>query len=333
MSSNIEPSVYLFRFVGYGLLLLALSNFADALLPPRLTDEAWVFQTLGSLVGSVPVPLLGFVLVFYGEPKERTSLRKITLKFFSWLSLLLAIFFFAVMFAGISVTIRINNSNNIQANFQLSRQATQFQQAIENLKKVSDDDLVRGATAMQQQNNALKLDLNDPTALRKQLEAEITKKDTDGKAQIEAARQGVSNKLIKQSIKWNFEALISAGLFLGIWRLTGWARTTKKRKKKRPESQSAVSLDALVGLSASEPPTNSAPISDSPLDAPVNASISEHPINLTDSMSVPLDTLPTSETPTNSTIPATSPLDSLVNLSASEASTNPTTPGDSQENA
>ncbi|WP_425214137.1 HpsJ-like protein, cyanoexosortase A-associated [Tumidithrix helvetica] len=255
-NSNNDLSASLLRFVGYGLLLLTISNFGDALIPPRFTDETWVFQTLGSLVGSVPVPILGLVFVFYGESKARTSLGKSITKLLSWLSLLLAIFFIAMMFAGISVTIRINNNNNTEANFQLSRQASQFQQAMNNLKNVSDADLVKGATALQQQNSGVKLDLSNPQALRKQLETEFTKKDAAVKDGIENAKRNAFRRLIKQSVKWNFEALVSAGLFFGIWRITGWARAAQKRKK-RPRS--APSLDDLVDL----PTTNTSSSSES----------------------------------------------------------------------
>lgn len=125
----------LLRFAGYGLLLLTLSNFAEALLPPRFGQDAgWEFSTLGKLVGTSPIPIIGLVLVFYGESTARSALGKNVLKFLSWLSLLLGIFYIGMMLVGISAVIRINNDNTTQANLVSSQQLAQFNTAKENLK-------------------------------------------------------------------------------------------------------------------------------------------------------------------------------------------------------
>jgi hypothetical protein len=257
MSNSKELSDSLFRFAGYGLLILALSNFASALIPAHVTNETWVFQTLGNLVSNVPMPILGLVLVFYGESKGRTRRGATTLKLLSWLSLGLAIFFLAITLAGISVTFRIDKNNNIEANSQLSRQLNQIQQALYRLQNASDADLIKNARAIQQQNTAIALDLSDIKVLRSQLEAEIVKKDAVGKAQIESARQNAFKKLIKQSIKWNFEALVSAGLFWGIWRVTGWARTpqiqSSSLERENGLQRSTPSLEDLVGVRYPKP--------------------------------------------------------------------------------
>ena len=102
----------LLRFAGYGLLLLALSNFADALIPPRFGQDAgWEFSTLGKLVGTSPVPIIGLILVFYGEATARSPLGKTILKILSWLSLVLSILFIVMLLIGISAAIRINGDS------------------------------------------------------------------------------------------------------------------------------------------------------------------------------------------------------------------------------
>lgn len=51
----------LFRFVGYGLLMLALLDLVEMLVPMRLLDPVWQIQTTGALVEFVPVLLLGLL--------------------------------------------------------------------------------------------------------------------------------------------------------------------------------------------------------------------------------------------------------------------------------
>lgn len=92
--SNVSPSSSLFRLVGYGLLVLALFDFIHILIPLRLMNPMWEFQTTGALVERVPVPLLGLMLVFYGETSSRKRWESNLLKFLSWASLLIGLLFF-----------------------------------------------------------------------------------------------------------------------------------------------------------------------------------------------------------------------------------------------
>lgn len=66
-------SASLLRWVGYGLLVLALMDVVDILLPPQLMNPAWEFQTIGALVERVPVPLLGLALVFFDGISSRKN--------------------------------------------------------------------------------------------------------------------------------------------------------------------------------------------------------------------------------------------------------------------
>jgi hypothetical protein len=68
---KMADSMNIFRVLGYGLLLLALFDILEMFIPPGFMNPAWEFQTFGALVERVPVPLIGFVLVFYGEKYSR----------------------------------------------------------------------------------------------------------------------------------------------------------------------------------------------------------------------------------------------------------------------
>ncbi len=134
-SSTETITANLLRFAGYGLLLLALANFGEALIPPRFgQDPSWELSALAKLAGSSPVPIIGMVLVFYGESTARSPLGKTVLKILSWLSLLLGIIYIVLTLIGISAAIRINNDNNNQASAVATQQLTQFNNAKETLK-------------------------------------------------------------------------------------------------------------------------------------------------------------------------------------------------------
>lgn len=235
----------LLRFAGYGLLLLAFSNFFDAIIPPQFGKDApWEFSTLGKLVGTSPVPIIGLILIFYGESTARSPFGKKILKFLSWLSLLLSIIYVLMLLVGISAAIRINNDNNNQASFTLSQQLAQFNTAKENLKNTNDANLLRAAEFIEKRSPNIKLNKSNPAELRKQLETEIGKNEEAIKANIDTSRGRAFRQLIKQAIKWYFEAIVSAVVLFGIWSQTKWARTSSRRKKK---SKTSTSLGDIAG--------------------------------------------------------------------------------------
>ncbi len=223
----------LFRFAGYGLLLLAFSNFADALIPPRFGQDAtWEFSTLGKLVSTSPVPIIGLVLVFCGESTARSKFGKNILKLLSWLSLLLGILYTVMLLIGVSAAIRINNENTTKANLALSQQLEQFDTAKENLKRTNNANLLKASEFLEKRAPNIKLNRSNPTELRSQLETEISKNESGIKANIKDSQEKVSRQLIKQAGKWYFEAIVSAFVLFGIWVQTKWSRTSTKRKKK-----------------------------------------------------------------------------------------------------
>ncbi|MDX2256379.1 MAG: HpsJ family protein [Pseudanabaenaceae cyanobacterium bins.39] len=230
----------LVRFVGYGLLIMSISNFADALLPPRFGQDAtWEFTALGKVSGSSPVTIIGLVLIFYGEATARSPFGKTILKILSWLSLVLSIFYVIMTLIGISASIRINNENNAQASLASTQQINQFNVAKENLKNTDDTNLQRVAEFIQQRSPNLQLNRSNPTELRAQLNAEIAKSEAQIKATLEESKNRAFRQLIKQSGKSLFESLVSAVILFGIWNQTKWTRTTVKQRKKKSSKSMA----------------------------------------------------------------------------------------------
>lgn len=244
---GISPN--LLRFVGYGLLFFAVANYAEALIPPRFAqDPNWEFQTLGALVNSAPLPIIGFSLIFFGESKARSPIGKTVLPIVAWLPLLMGLGYLVMMFVGISATLRLNTEISTRVNFVLTQQQTQFETARNNLKVTKDENLPEIAKQLLQRNpaggEAIKENQNNPAELRKQFEGEIQKTEATTRSRIEEDRARTTRQLLKQSVKWNAEALVSSILLIGLWAMTGWAR--KKTKKKRGKSAPAMDLSDLT---------------------------------------------------------------------------------------
>jgi hypothetical protein len=224
----------LLRMAGYGLLILAFSNYGDALIPPQFgKDPTWEFSTLGKLVGTSPVPIIGLILVFYGESTARSAFGKKILSFLSWLSLLLSIVYVVMLLIGVSAAIRINSDNEAKASLALSQQLAQFNTAKENIKNTNDANLQKVAELIERQSPNIKLDKSNPTELRKQLDLEITKNEATIKTRIDDGKSQAFKQLIKQAAKWYFEAIVSAVVLFGIWTQTKWTRSTNVRRKKK----------------------------------------------------------------------------------------------------
>lgn len=228
-SISLLRSIGLLRWLGYGLLLLALFDVIEILVPPQIMNPVWEFQTLGALVERVPVPLIGLVLVFYGERNYRAKWEIPLLKVLSWLSLLVGILFLLLVPLGIIDTVRINQQNNQRITTQVEQQMAQIQQ-------------VKGALAQAQTKEEMEQLLSNidsqggtPTIrdsaqlaeVKEQLSSFITQGEARMKAQAQETRKRQRLSLLESSVKWNLGALVSAALYIGIWRATSWLRSRK----------------------------------------------------------------------------------------------------------
>ncbi len=212
-------STSLLRCIGYGLLVLALFDIIATIVPPRLMDPAWEFQTIGALVERVPVPLLGLGLVFYGEANFRRAGEKILLKLICWLCLLLGIFFLLLIPLGISNTMRLHIQNNNQINTKYQQDMTRIEQLEKQLRAANDEDLESFVKSQGQSLNS-----TNPQDAKKELLSQFSTAKQTMPAQYQQIRAERRLNLFKNSVKWNLGALVCGLLFIYIWRLTGWAR-------------------------------------------------------------------------------------------------------------
>lgn len=215
-------SIYRLRWVGYGLLVLALFDVIATLTPPNFLNPVWELQTIGALVERVPVPLLGLALIFFGEEIDRTNLEDILLKVLSWLCLLLALLFLLMIPLGIVNTVKINSQNTQQISQQANQQLAQLQQVEERLNRGTPDELRTLATEL----GRLGVQVNNQRP--EELKTQILSRIPTAREQLQNQKQTVESNqrlvLLKNSVKWLLGALISSVLFFILWRGTDWAR-------------------------------------------------------------------------------------------------------------
>lgn len=216
--SDTPWSVAVFRRIGYGLLLLALFDLLAIMLPPNLMNPLWQFETMGAIVERVAVPLIGLVLIFFGEEKFRSSLEQKLLKSLRWLCLLVGVLFFLLIPVGLDSTIKVIRINNNQMNGQFKQQKVRIERVEKQLKSIQDQDLENFI-----KSQGRSLDGQSPQQARDQFLEKIQKDKKQLQTQFEQAKATRRLTLLKNLAKWSVGALVSGILFIYIWLLTRWA--------------------------------------------------------------------------------------------------------------
>lgn len=223
---SFRQAVSILRWLGYGLLLFTIFDWVDTLTPLQFMNPLWEFQTIGSFVEKVVVPLLGFVLIFTGANAGRRGWELRLIPFLSWLTLILGILYCLMVPLGVINTVRINEINTTQFTSQLDKQMAQIQTVKSQLSTVNNEAELQVLIATLQKGG-IAITPNPGQSLeniKKDLTLFVTGSEEKLKAQVKEARSNQQLGLLKRSIKWNVGALIAGVWFIGIWRMTDWAR-------------------------------------------------------------------------------------------------------------
>jgi hypothetical protein len=220
-------SVNLFRWTGYGLLLLAVIDVVEILFPPRLMNPTWEFQTAGRIIDIIPVPLLALVFVFFGEGRLREKLERIPLKLLSWAALLWGIVLFAMIPLIINNAFRIEGRSKSQVRTQLNEQLSRAQQLEDQLSSAATGDLENYLKRMGRAREGVSVEQS-----RAQLIDDLAKARRSIQAQAQETLAGQQLALEKNLYKWTVQALISGALFVYVWKTTSWARRMSPRSKR-----------------------------------------------------------------------------------------------------
>lgn len=224
-TSNQRRSISLLRWIGYGLLVLALLNIIEIFVPFRLLNPTGGIQTLSALVERVFIPLLGLALVFYGQADYREDWEIPLIKGLSWLCLLVGILFALLIPMGINNTVQLYASTDAQVAAQSKQQISQIEDFKTKLQKAEGKDLESMLTRLNRTGKDVTL--NDPQVLSKfkgKFLSEMDKGIQTLKNGNEAVKVNQQVSLLASSAKTNLGALVCGILFVGVWRLTRWAR-------------------------------------------------------------------------------------------------------------
>lgn len=215
----------LLRGFGYLSLALFLLDFLTIVVPFKFTDAVWELSTYGQIIERVPLLLLSFPVIFFGEYSARIKWEQIATKLISWMALILAILFFLALPLGLVNTFRVQNIRQAEVIIKTEQQTRAIQTIAENLNKANTDIQVRDILrTLNPQQQALVAKIANPQEVKKKLLAEITNFITQNQSQSEEIKRRISTSLWKDSVKWAIAALLSGLFLLYIWMQSKWAR-------------------------------------------------------------------------------------------------------------
>ena len=209
----------LIRVIGYVFLAFFLFDFIDTLIPLRLTNPNWEFQTFGALVEKVPVLFLAYAMIYLGRNFGRKRLEQFLLSLITWLALILGLIYLLMIPIGIINTNRLLTLNHQQL-LQLDIQIAQVKKAQTNLKTTKTQSELQQILSRDLGNNSPIPKLENPEQV-KTLKNRLTTVITDGEAKLKEQAQSLQDvrlELLKKSVKWNLGSLLSAVLLFYIWR-------------------------------------------------------------------------------------------------------------------
>lgn len=213
------------RGIGYFLLALFFLDFFTIIIPAKFTDAVWELNTYGQIVERVPLLLLSFPLVFFGEYSARLKWEQIATKIISWLALIMAIFFLLGVPLDIVNSFRVQNLRKGEVIAKVAQQNSPLQAIAERLEKAKTDSEVKDVLKLiTPQQQALVARIPKPQEVKKKLLTEITTSINQTQSQSEDVKRRISNALWKDSIKWAIAATLSGLFLVYLWMQSKWAR-------------------------------------------------------------------------------------------------------------
>ncbi len=223
---SFRQAVGILRWLGYGFLLFTLFDWADTLTPLQFMNPSWEFQTIGALVEKVVVPLMGFALIFTGATMGRSRWELRFLRVLSWFALVLGLLYCLMLPLGIINTVRLNEIGKTQVTAQLDKQMAQIKEVKSQLASITNpEQLQQVLTTLQKGGIAITPKPGESVeTIKKDLFTFMSGAEERLKTQAKTTRSAQELALLKRSVKWNLGALVSGVWFIGIWRMSRWAR-------------------------------------------------------------------------------------------------------------
>ncbi|NJL90227.1 MAG: hypothetical protein HC916_10880 [Coleofasciculaceae cyanobacterium SM2_1_6] len=214
---------YILRWCGYGFLLMAGLDILQSFVPLQISSPLWGMATMSNLVERVPIPILGFLFVFWGEEEDRRIWEEKFLPALLWLCLGLGIVFLLMMPSIAINTFRIDRANTQQIDRTLQQEEQQLGQLSNQINQANLEQLRAIATQLKSVGMAVNIDQPQP-----QLKADILVQISNARTQMPDRAAALKNnqilELSKKSLKLFLGALIAGVLYLQIWRHSSWIK-------------------------------------------------------------------------------------------------------------
>ena len=215
----------LLRGLGYCSLILFLLDFLAITIPFKFTDAVWELTVYGQIIERIPLLLLSFPLIFFGEYSARMKWEQIATKIISWFTLIMAILVLLGIPLVIVNTFRVQNLRQGEIITQTAKKNSPLQEVVERLSKAGTDTEIRNVLRLlNPQQQALVAKIPKPQEVKKKLLTDITTSINQTQAQSEQVKRRISSALWKNSVKWAIAALISGLFLVYVWVQSKWAR-------------------------------------------------------------------------------------------------------------
>jgi hypothetical protein len=211
------------RWGGYALLVLAVIDLAESLIPPSFMNPTWELQLMGITIERSPVLLLGFLMVFHAEWTRRARWELPLLPVISWAALAVGIVFLLMIPLLFMNMFRMDAGGGAQITAQVDQQMTQAKHLQETVSTAQGE-------ALENLLRRLGRDVNPASAetVRQQVLTEMAQAQTDLQRRAEELRSTQKLNLHKRTYKHAAQSLIIGGVMVGLWSATGWARRGRR---------------------------------------------------------------------------------------------------------
>lgn len=228
LPKNIENQPFiLLRFVGYIILVFSLMDYVEILVPPRLTDPVWEFQTMGQLVEHIWAPLLGLTFVFIQQQQHISRFELQVLSFLSWLSLILGLLYLLMLPLGINDSITIYNNSSAQITQQAVQQKEQFSKLSLVVNKANTASELQNLDKIINPQSSTPSN-DSPQELKNKLSQQLETLALQASNTAKSALGDLTKNLIKKAVKVNLGTVLAGVSLITVWHLTYWARIWRK---------------------------------------------------------------------------------------------------------
>lgn len=220
------------HLLGYAILFFMMIDYAIILIPPHFLNPDWEFNTIGKIIDTVYVTLLGYMLVFFRPQQQSVKHSELRILYWlSWLALLLGIVCFLFVPLIIGNSWRINIANQTKINIQLANQNQQAEQLILKLDNLSNRQ-IQNIWVRNQQASAFNVNVS----FREKKQQIVHKINSAEQRKIKQLQQNSKNNqhfLLKVTFKWLLGTIVAGVSFVSIWQYSEWARKFLMYSKER----------------------------------------------------------------------------------------------------